>query len=246
VENALDSGAFEHGNGNDRLHSDLPAGRYASLRVTDTGCGIRAEVREKIFEPFFTTKGLGKGTGLGLAVVHGVVEQSGGSITVESKVGETTFTVLLPIASSDNDLAYSSSSEESRVATRGSETLLVVEDEEVVRTLVRVALEGQGYTVLTASEGKDALEVLRMHSGQVDLLITDVIMPGISGRELVEETRKTRPGLRVLYMSGYTDDALDRNGLQGTPDQFIQKPFTPLTLARKVRSILEQSGRPSR
>lgn len=220
-----------------RSTPNLLAGKYASLRVTDTGCGIGTEVVDKIFEPFFTTKGLGKGTGLGLAVVHGVVQQSGGTVTVESAVGAgTTFTVFLPAAT---DTESGIAPEVTRVGPHGNETVLVVEDEDAVRTLVQVALEGKGYTVLTASDGKEALSRLNEFTNTIDLLVTDVIMPGLSGRELAEAARSMRPGLRVLYMSGYTDDALDRHGMQGTDNQFIQKPFTPLSLARRVREIFD-------
>ena len=219
--------------------TELSPGRYAALRVTDTGCGINADFQDKIFEPFFTTKGVGKGTGLGLAVVHGVVQQSGGSITVESSEGTgATFRILLPAA---DEAANEAVATESHASLQGRETVLVVEDEEAVRTLVRFTLEEQGYHVLTASAGLDALDLIRLYPSQVDLLVTDMIMPGISGRELAEEARKARPGLRVVYMSGYTDDALSRYGLQGTSDQFIQKPFTPLGLVRKIRTVLDQA-----
>lgn len=225
--------------GLERMYPDLPPGRYASLRVADTGCGINAEVREKIFEPFFTTKGVGKGTGLGLAVVHGIVQQSGGSITVESTLGAgTSFHILLPAVS---EATKEAGLREAPFAASGDETVLVVEDEEAVRTLIRVALEGQGYTVLAASEGNEARQVLLAHARPVDILLTDVIMPEISGRELATLLREIQPGLRVCYMSGYTDDALDRHGLQGSSDQFIQKPFTPLGLARMLREIIDQS-----
>lgn len=226
--------------GADRSHPELPPGWYASLRVTDTGCGMSVEDREKIFEPFFTTKGIGKGTGLGLAVVHGIVQQSGGSITVDSTVGAgSTFYILLPAVT---DVSRDAALREAAFAASGDETILVVEDEEAVRTLIRVALEGQGYTVLTASGGNEARDVLLAHSRQVDILLTDVIMPEISGRELAIMLRAVQPGLRVLYMSGYTDDALDRHGLQGSSDHFIQKPFTPLGLARTVREIIDGSS----
>ncbi|HEY1186653.1 MAG TPA: PAS domain S-box protein, partial [Gemmata sp.] len=235
----LETRCVDLDSGSGRSHPDLPPGRYAALRVADTGCGMSPEVRDKIFEPFFTTKGVGKGTGLGLAVVHGVVKQAGGSVAVESADGAgTTFTVLLPPATG---APAGAAPGVTRLAPRGSETVLLAEDEDAVRTLVRVALEGQGYTVLPASGGAEALDRLRAHPDPVHLLVTDVVMPQMSGRELAEAARAARPGLRVLYMSGYTDDALGRHGLEGTGDQFIQKPFTPLGLARRVRALLDRS-----
>ncbi len=217
-------------------HGGLPEDTYALLQVSDTGCGMTPEVQEKIFEPFFTTKGIGKGTGLGLAVVHGIVEQSGGTIKVESKVGGgSSFQIVFP--------SLMESSRESAItqlpsSTRGSETLLVVEDEDAVRHLLQVALRQQGYTVLAASGGREALEMMKSASNGVDLLITDVIMPEISGSELAAMLRTQQPGLRVLYISGYADDVLDRHGLLESLDQFIHKPFMPLALASKVREIL--------
>lgn len=227
----------ELGNGSLLSHPDLPFGKYALLQVTDTGLGISAEIQDKIFEPFFTTKGVGKGTGLGLAVVHGVVQQSGGAIKVESSLGiGTIFTIMFP---SVTEPAFEAPQVETTLDLRGNETVLLAEDEEAVRSLVQLALEGQGYTVRTATTGLDAVSVLRSRES-VDLLVTDVIMPEVSGPELANLAREICPGLRVLYMSGYTDDALDRHGLQGTSDQFIQKPFTPLIILRRIREILDR------
>ena len=228
----------ELGNGSQFSHPDLPFGKYALLQVTDTGFGMSTEVQDKIFEPFFTTKGVGKGTGLGLAVVHGVVQQSGGAIKVESSLGiGTTFSIMFPCVT---ESAFAAPLAESPLDLRGDETVLLAEDEEAVRRLVQLALEGQGYTVLTATSGLEAVSVLRAAPESIDLLVTDVIMPEVSGPELANFAREICPGLRVLYMSGYTDDALNRHGLQGTTDQFIQKPFTPLIILRRIREILDR------
>lgn len=211
-------------------------GRYARLRVADTGHGMTEEVRSKIFEPFFTTKGVGKGTGLGLAVVHGVVEQCGGHIGVSSTVGVgTTFALLFPVAT---EAAAGPSSAVVRLAARGTETVLLVEDEDTVRTIARIALTIQGFTVLEAGSGAGAIRLAADHPGPIHLLVTDVVMPEMGGRQLAEAVRTHRPGLRVLYMSGYTDDAVIHHGVEST-DAFIQKPFTPLGLARKVRAALD-------
>jgi len=214
-------------------------GRYARLRLADTGLGMTEDVKRKIFEQFFTTKGVGKGTGLGLAVVHGVVEQCGGHIGLESTIGVgTTFTLLFPLAI---EATAGPASEVIRIGTRGTETVLLVEDENAVRRVARIALTMQGFTVLEAERGADAIRLAEEHSGPIHLLVTDVVMPEIGGRQLAEAVRLHRPGIRVLYMSGYTDDAVVRHGVQST-DAFVQKPFTPLGLARKVRAVLDETG----
>jgi signal transduction histidine kinase len=217
---------------------DAP-GRYGRLRVTDTGTGMTEEVRARIFEPFFTTKGVGKGTGLGLAVVHGVIQQCGGHIDVESTVGTgTTFTLLFPVAAGE---AAAMTADVVRLGTRGTETILLCEDEDAVRTIARIALTTQGFTVLEAEGGADAIRLATDSPDPIDLLVTDVVMPDIGGRQLAEAIRRHRPHIRVLYMSGYTDDAVIHHGIEMT-DAFIQKPFTPLGLARKVRAVLDESA----
>ncbi len=182
------------GVGVDPQSSDMLSGPYAMLKVTDTGSGISSDIQDKIFEPFFTTKSVGQGTGLGLAVVHGIVQQSGGSISVESANGiGTSFTILFPSA---DETLLEETSGETQTSLRGGETVLVVEDEDAVRGLVRFTLEGQGYTVLAASSGLDALELIRSHDVKIDIMITDMIVPGINGRELTEEARKNSPDLK--------------------------------------------------
>ena len=238
----IECGTVMHEENAKRFHPELVPGRYNSLRVADTGCGMSEEVRQKIFEPFFTTKGVGMGTGLGLSVVHGVITQAGGSVEVESSIdGGTTFTILLPAASPPApDSADDAAAGVARLAPRGSETVLLVEDETAVRSLVQFTLEGLGYTVIPTAEGAQALALLRTR--QVDLLVTDVVMPGMSGRELAEAACVALPELKVLFMSGYSDDALDRHGLERLGNRFIQKPFTALSLARRVRAILDHSA----
>lgn len=217
---------------------DVRPGHYAQLTVTDTGHGMTSTVKAQLFEPFFTTKEAGKGTGLGLAVVHGVVKQSGGHISVYSEVNiGTTFRLMFPAVDAaltrmpTRDLAP---------PNRGSETVLLVEDEESVRLLAQISLENQGYVVLTAATGQEAMRIAEQHSDVINLLLTDVVMPEMGGRELAEALRKRMPNLRVLYMSGYTDDAVVRHGIIESSDSFLQKPYTPTTLANKVRAVIDQ------
>jgi CheY-like chemotaxis protein len=221
--------------------TDSGSSQLACLAVSDTGQGMSDEVREKIFEPFFTTKGVGKGTGLGLAVVHGVVTQSGGQITMESSVGVgTTFRIVMPM---ESDSMSNQVVESARFATRGTETVLLVEDDNAVRRITRISLQSQGYTVLEASDGLAGLHQAETVPGEIHLLISDVVMPEMGGRQLLDAVRKHRPGLRVLFMSGYTDDAVLLHGVVEANDAFIQKPFTPLSLARKVREVIERPAR---
>ncbi len=219
---------------------DVPPGSYVELVVRDNGCGMSCETKRRLFEPFFTTKDPGKGTGLGLAVVHGVVKQAGGHVSVESAVGAgTTFRILFPEAAAPPPKPSSGSA---CVSRRGSETILLVEDEDSVRTLCRIALETQGYKVITAGCGQEALRVIAGRAEPVRLLVTDVVMPGMSGRELVVAARASLTDLRVLYVSGYTDDSVLRHGIKDDTDAFLQKPFTPLGLTRKVRAVLDATG----
>jgi two-component system, cell cycle sensor histidine kinase and response regulator CckA len=214
-----------------------PAGNVVVLEVADTGTGMDAETRARIFEPFFTTKEPGKGTGLGLAVVHGIVTQSGGQIEVESAPGRgTRFRIELPRVAGDP----STSTVGPVDLPAGTETLLLVEDEPAVRALDRRVLSNCGYTVLEAKDGRDALRVAAEHAGRIDVLVSDVVMPHLGGRQLAERLMAARPGIKVLFVSGYTDDAVVRHGV-GAEFAFLPKPFSPARLARKVREVLDRA-----
>jgi CheY-like chemotaxis protein len=216
-------------------HPGLQPGNYVELAVADTGSGMDAETVARIFEPFFTTKEAGKGTGLGLATVYGIVQQSGGATEVQSQVGRgTTFHVYLPKTSGE----VAAPPQKTLAATRGSETVLLVEDDDHVRALVASMLKKHGYTVLVASQGDQALQIAGRHTGPIHLLLTDVVMPGMSGRALSEKLTAARPNTRVLYMSGYSDDAVLGHGVRSAGTHFIQKPFAIETLAQKVRQTL--------
>lgn len=220
-----------------RTRPALKAGRHVILSVSDTGSGMSPEVKARIFEPFFTTKEQGRGTGLGLAVVHGIVSQSGGVIEAYSESSRgTSFRIYLPTGSGSVETP-SSQAQEGPV--HGNETVLVVEDEESIRRLTTHALRGHGYRVLQASDGEDALALLHRYGGEVDILVTDVVMPRMDGRTLAEQMKILMPGLKVLYTSGYTDDAVVRHGLLQAEVAFLSKPYTPKTLLRKIRQVLE-------
>jgi signal transduction histidine kinase/ActR/RegA family two-component response regulator len=221
-----------------RRHVGARPGPHVMLAVSDTGTGIPREIQSQIFEPFFTTKEPGKGTGLGLATVYGIVKQSGGYIEVDSEPGRgTTFRIYLPRCDAEPVAAERGSRPE--VGAGGTETILLVEDEEGVRELARDILRASGYTVLEARNGAEALLLCERHQGPLDLLLTDVVMPRMSGRELAERLTPLRPDLSVLYMSGYTDDAVIRHGVLGAGTAFLQKPFTPVTLVQRVRETLD-------
>ncbi len=219
-----------------RAHPEARPGPHVVLAVTDTGCGMSAETAARAFEPFFTTKGE-SGTGLGLATVHGIVKQSGGHVAVYSEVGRgTVFKVYLP----RHDAAPPPKSRPPQPVPRGGgETILLVEDEDAVRALTRYLLAGNGYAVLEAADGPEALRLAAEYRDRIDLLMTDVVMPRMSGREVAEHLRRARPEIRVLYLSGYTDDAVVRHGVLEAEVAFLQKPFTAPVLARKVRDVLD-------
>jgi len=213
-----------------------PPGRYARLRVTDTGMGMDAATRARLFEPFFTTKGPGTGTGLGLATVKGIVEQSGGFIAVDSQVGRgTAFDVLLPAI----DARAPAEPAPAPGSARGHETILLVEDEAAVRRVARRIMEQHGYRVLEASDGEAARALFDQHQDAIALVVTDVVMPGQSGPELAAALRRRTERLKVLFMSGYTDDAMLRAGALGPDEAFLHKPLAPESFARKVRELLD-------
>jgi CheY-like chemotaxis protein len=219
-------------------HAGARAGRHVLLTVTDTGEGIVPEMLPLIFEPFFTSKRAGAGTGLGLAVVHGVVIQAGGHVTCESAPGRgTTFCLYFPRVK-DRPRA-GESADPTEAPPCGGETVLLAEDEEGVRALGRLVLSGSGYTVLEAGDGEEALRLAGSHPGRVDLLVTDVVMPRLGGREVAERLAELRPGLWVHYLSGYTDDAVMRHGVREAETAFLPKPFSPAALVRKVREVLD-------
>ncbi|MDY3555235.1 PAS domain S-box protein [Gemmata sp. JC717] len=231
------TGAFDLGADHPRARLGAPPGRYATLSVSDTGCGMSAEVKDHLFEPFFTTKGVGKGTGLGLATVFGVVQSNGGWVEVESEPGAgTTVCVYLPQVA-----APPPPPPEPPPARppRGAETILLVEDEDGVRALSRCVLAACGYTVLEACDGEEALRLARAQGPSIQLLLTDVVMPGPSGREVAEEIRGRHPATKVLFVSGYTDDAVVTRGVFQDRMHFLHKPFSPHALALKVREVLD-------
>jgi PAS domain S-box-containing protein len=222
-----------------RQHASVRPGQYVMLAVSDTGSGMNADAQAHIFEPFFTTKGRGKGTGLGLSTVYGIVKQSGGSIWVSSGQSEgTTFKIYFPCVEECAEAMVTRT--RSAESPPGSETILVVEDEEMVRGLVCQILKNKGYRVLEASNGEEGLLVCRQQSSPIHIMVTDVVMPGMNGRDLANRVASIRPAMKVLFMSGYSEDAVVSDGLLDRGLSFIQKPFTPEALAWKVREVLER------
>jgi signal transduction histidine kinase len=214
-----------------------PAGNYVQLSVSDTGMGMDKNTLAKVFEPFFTTKSEGQGTGLGLSTAYGIVSQSGGAIRAYSEPGVgTTMRILLPAA---REKAVPDSAVKENAAKRGSETVLLVEDDETVLTLCSTVLQSHGYNVLEAGEASEAIEICRTHREPIDLLVSDVVMPGANGPALAVEIRDIRPGIRTLFMSGYTEETMQQYGFSSKNAGFIQKPFSASALATKVRQILD-------
>ncbi|MFO7930363.1 MAG: ATP-binding protein, partial [Desulfosalsimonas sp.] len=224
-------------------YNTMPCGSYVMLEVSDTGHGMDRETMKQVFEPFFTTKEMDKGSGLGLATSYGIIKQHGGEIRVSSKEGTgTTFKIYLPAYYGNSEQARDETklSADTGAAAKGSETVLLVEDEKNVRDLAVKALQQLGYRVVEASNGHEAISLLASRREPVDLLVTDVIMPGLNGGQLYEEISSLRPDLRVLYMSGYTDDVLFSYGLTETDTHFIRKPFSIKEFAASVRKALGQ------
>jgi two-component system cell cycle sensor histidine kinase/response regulator CckA len=230
----LDSGYAEQ-------HQPVAPGRYVMLAVSDTGTGMDETTKAKVFEPFFTTKEAGKGTGLGLATVYGIVKQSGGYIWLYSELGKgTTFKIYLPRVDAPRDAPIVAPALVGTVT--GTETVLLAEDDSLLLPLARALLAKLGYKVLEARDAAEALAAARGHQGTIHLLVTDVVMPGGGGFQLAQQLLAERPGMRVLYMSGYTDEAVVRHGLLERGLNYLQKPFTPAVLARRVREVLDAPG----
>jgi two-component system cell cycle sensor histidine kinase/response regulator CckA len=222
-----------------RVHGGVVAGAHVMLAVSDTGTGMDAATQARIFEPFFTTKDRGEGTGLGLATVYGIVKQSRGSIWIYSEVGHgTTFKIYLPCVETTEQVAPPGPRVAS-AAVHGNETILVADDQRGIRAVIRAALIRYGYTVLLASDGVEALRIVSEHADPIHLLLTDVVMPAMSGCELVSRMRHTHPNVKVLYTSGYTDDAIVRHGILEPDAQFLEKPFTPQALVKRIREVLD-------
>jgi two-component system cell cycle sensor histidine kinase/response regulator CckA len=222
-------------------HAPVVPGRYVMLAVGDTGIGMSRDTKEHAFDPFFTTKEAGKGTGLGLATVYGIVKQSGGYVWIYSEPGlGTTLKLYFPEVSAAAAFTTTEQRPASKESKRGSETILLVEDEDAVRGLASRILEKQGYRVIAAQHGREAMDIASREEGHIHLVLTDVVMPGMNGRGLVERLSGIRPRIKSLYMSGYTDDDIIRRGFIEPSKSFLQKPFTSDALLQTVRKVLDE------
>jgi nitrogen-specific signal transduction histidine kinase len=221
----------------------IPPGSYVALSISDTGHGMDKDTMSRIFEPFFTTKHTGKGTGLGLSTVYGIIKQSGGYISVQSEPGRgATFRIYMP----ELREVAEETGEDTPVRTgAGSETILLVEDEAALRTPMRRGLEKEGYTVIEAAGAREALEICETYDGEIHLMVTDLVMPGMDGLELGKRIAPLRPGTKVLYTSGYSEDVIDREGVMEA-DDFLQKPYTPSALGQRIRQLLDRAAPPPR
>jgi len=222
-----------------QMHLGVQVGHYVRLTVQDSGCGMDLETQTHIFEPFFTTKGPGKGTGLGLSTVYGIITQSGGYIGVTSAQGQGTM-VTIDFPNVEDPVALPTANVPQTSPPQGTETVLLVEDEGTVRSVAREVLQMVGYTVLEAASGEEALQRVEQYADAIHLLVTDVVMPGMNGRELAARLAVEYPNVQVLYLSGYTDDAIAHHGVLQAGIELLHKPFTPDTLARRVREVLDQ------
>jgi CheY-like chemotaxis protein len=233
----LETGRVDLDAADARSHVEVSPGPYVMLAVSDTGCGMTRELQNRIFEPFFTTKEKDKGTGLGLSTVYGIVKQSGGNIWLYSEPGTgTTFKIYLPRV---EEAAEVVEGDEPAVKGAGHETILLVEDDEAVRRLTRGILESTGYTVLEAMDGEEALNLAGKHRESIDVLLTDMVMPRMSGKKLARLISARHPHVRVLYLSGYTNEAITQLGALDPGEAFLQKPFTPQLLVNKLREVLD-------
>ncbi len=235
----IETGNIQLNNEYTRLHPEAKSADYAMLSISDTGIGMDEVTRSRIFEPFYTTKGRDKGTGLGLATVYGIIRQNNGFIDVYSEIQNgATFKIYLPIEPEKGKSSIIDSLDEKKL--KGNETILLVEDDDGVRAVTESTLKNYGYTVISASNGEEAIRIYEEHNGKFDLLLTDVIMPSMDGRELVEKLFEKDNNLKVLYFSGYTDDSIVRRGIISEGMEFIQKPYTQIELAKKIRSVIQR------
>jgi CheY-like chemotaxis protein len=225
-----------------RRHPDLKPGAYVRLIVSDTGIGMDQMIMSHLFEPFFTTKEAGKGTGLGLATVHGIVKQNNGHITVHSEPGRgSSFKLYFPQVK--ESILVEETNEGRPRKYQGTETLLIVEDEAIVRELAHRILSQRGYHVIAAGNGQEALQICRNYDEPIDLMITDVVMPGMSGRDLAEQAAPIRPDMKILFISGYPNDIIAEHGILSDGISFLQKPFSPDSLTAKVQGILDRPAK---